>query len=397
MASGSTSFGHDAGSNDPHARLGRTPIGILEMTLRRSRNPVTSKPRTTLKMVAKYVGLTPGTVSAVLNDTPACRSVPERTKQRIFAAARDLEYKPDFWARALRLKRTYTIGVIAAQIGDPYGSVIIGGIEWYLRENGFFFLTMVHRHQDEILESHSKLLIERGAEGLITIDTSIPHSLHVPVVAIAGHRPSDGVTNIVIDHRTAALYVLSHLHELGHRDIAFMKGPDASSDSIDRWQSIVDVSRELGIRIQPELVVDLKNAEGNAASAPEYGYPFAKELLRRKRPFTALFAYNDNSAIAAIRVFQDAGLRVPEDVSVVGFDDIQPASYARPALTTIRQPLQQMGEMAARTILDRIERNAEHVPEIAIEPQLILRNSTGPARTFLPDASFAAARDYSRD
>ncbi|HEX5425941.1 MAG TPA: LacI family DNA-binding transcriptional regulator [Candidatus Acidoferrales bacterium] len=355
------------------------------MTLRTNRDAITSRTRTTLKMVAKHVGLTPGTVSAVLNNTPACRSVPERTKQRIFAAARELNYKPDFWARALRMKRTYTIGVIAAQIGDPYGSVIIGGVERYLRESGFFFLTTVHHHQDELLESHLRLLIERGAEGLITIDTSISHALPVPVVAIAGHRAGDGVTNIVIDHRTAALYALRHLHELGHRDIAFMKGPDSSSDAADRWRSIVHASRNLGTRIQAELVVDLDNAEGNAASAPEYGYPFAEKLLRRNRPFTALFAYNDNSAIAAIRVFQDAGLRVPEDVSVVGFDDIQPASYARPALTTVRQPLQQMGEMAACTILDRIERGAECVPEIAIEPQLVVRKSTAPARAFVPE------------
>lgn len=367
------------------------------MTRRTTRNSTASRPRTTLKMVARHVGLTPGTVSAVLNNTPACRSVPERTKQRIFDAARDLNYKPDFWARALRLKRTYTIGVLAAQIGDPYGSVIIGGIERYLRENGFFFLTMVHRHQEKLLESHSRLLIERGAEGLITIDTSIPHALHVPVVAVAGHRAGEGVTNIVIDHRTAALCALEHLHELGHRNIAFMKGPGSSSDSVDRWRSIVDASRELGMRIQPELVVDLNDAEGNAACAPENGYPFAWELLRRDRSFTAIFAYNDNSAIAAIRVFQDAGLRVPEDVSVIGFDDIQPASYARPALTTIRQPLQQMGEMAAHTILDRIERNAEHVAEIAIEPQLVVRNSTAPARAFVGDTSFAGARGHASD
>ncbi|MGH9735382.1 MAG: LacI family DNA-binding transcriptional regulator [Candidatus Acidiferrales bacterium] len=357
---------------------------------------MTSRTRTTLKMVAKHVGLTPGTVSAVLNNTPACRSVPERTKERIFTAARELNYKPDFWARALRMKRTYTIGVIAAQIGDPYGSVIIGGVERYLRGSGFFFLTMVHRHQDELLESHSRLLIERGAEGLITIDTSISQALSVPVVAIAGHRAGAGVTNIVIDHRTAALYALRHLHELGHRDIAFMKGPDSSSDSVDRWRSIVHASREVGTRIQAELVIDLNDAEGNAASAPEYGYPFAEELLRRRRPFTALFAYNDNSAIAAVRVFQDAGLRVPEDVSVVGFDDIQPASYARPALTTVRQPLQQMGETAARIILDRIERNAEYVPEIAIEPQLVVRKSTAPARGVCAGVPFGAARGHTR-
>lgn len=349
------------------------------MTTRK--DPVRPKhpPAVTLKAVAKRVGLTPGTVSAVLNNSPACRSVPERTKSRIFAAARELNYKPNYLARALRVKRTYTIGVISAEIGDPYGSNVISGIERYLRKNDFFYLTVAHRHDKTLLESYSRLLLERGVEGFITVDTSIDQEPPLPAVAVAGHRPVAGVTNIVLDHRTAVLSALRHLVEQGHKNIAVMKGPVISSDSEIRWNSIVEVSRELGISIDPELVVELYDAHGCAASAPEYGYPFAKELLRRNRPFTALFAYNDNSAIAAVRVFQDAGLRVPQDVSVIGFDDIQPASYTNPTLTTVRQPLEKMGEIAARVILDRIENRGDYVPEIAIEPEFVVRQSTGAA------------------
>jgi LacI family transcriptional regulator, galactose operon repressor len=370
------------------------PIQVAGMVSRKGQDQGESKTksRATLKMVARQVGLTPGTVSAVLNNTRACRSVPERTKQRIFAAARELNYKPDFWARALRLRRTYTIGVIAAEIGDPYGSIVISGVERLLREKQFFFLTTVHRHDEELLLSHSRLLIERGAEGLITIDTSVTRSLPVPTVAVAGHRLMDGVTNIVIDHETGVRQAMQHLTELGHRDIAFMKGPVTSSDSEERWKSIVHITGDLGIPIHADLVVELNDWEGNAARSPEHSYPFAEQLLRRNRPFSALFAYNDNSAIAAIRVFQEAGLRVPEDISVVGFDDIQPASYARPAVTTVRQPLQAMGEMAARTVLERIEGGTRYVPEIAIEPQLIVRKSTTHARAFVPRVPFIAAR-----
>ena len=352
----------------------------------------THKPRTTLKMVARRVGLSPGTVSAVLNNTYACRSVPQRTRERVFAAARELDYKPDFFARALRLKRTYTIGVIAAEIGDPYGSVIISGIEHYLRQKGFFFLITVHRHQQDLLETHSRLLVERGVEGLITIDTSVLEPLPVPVVAIAGHQLAQGVTNISIDHQTAARLALRHLTELGHREIAFMKGPDSSSDARDRWTSIVQVASQLGIAIQPELVFDLNDSQGTAARTPEYGYPFARKLLGRGRPFTALFAYNDNSAIGAMCVFQDAGLRVPEDVSVVGFDDIQPACYARPPLTTVRQPLGEMGAIAARTVVDRIEGTAPYVREITIEPQLVVRKSTSELPAFPSSHLFTAVR-----
>jgi DNA-binding LacI/PurR family transcriptional regulator len=349
------------------------------MTSRNNQADAKHRSPVTLKAVAKHVGLTPGTVSAVLNNSRACRSVPAHTKNRIFAAARELNYTPNFMARALRVRRTYTIGVISADIGDPYGSGVISGIEPYLRERDFFYLTVVHRHEKKLLESYSRLLLERGVEGFITVDTSITEPLPLPTVAVAGHRSVEGVTNIVIDHRTAVQSALQHLSQLGHRDIAFMKGPATSSDTEDRWGTIMQVARELGIRVQPELNVELNDSEGRAARTPEYGYPFAKELLARNRPFTALFAYNDCSAIAAIRVFQDAGLRVPEDISVVGFDDIQASAYMSPSLTTVRQPLEKMGEIAASTILDRVENRGEYVPEIAIEPEFVVRQSTGKA------------------
>jgi DNA-binding LacI/PurR family transcriptional regulator len=358
---------------------GQVGDGAISMTVRKAHDTAVKHVPVTLKAVAERVGLTPGTVSAVLNNSPAARSVPEHTKNRIFTAARELNYKPNYLARALRVKRTYTIGVMASEIGDPYGSTVISGIENYLRKHDYFYLTVVHRHDKKLFESHAQLLLERGVEGVITIDTSILHSLPLPAVAVAGHRSVEGVTNIVIDHREAALLVLQHLVELGHRDIALMQGPSTSSDSGARWQSIADVAKQLGIRVDPERTIQLDDVTGLAARAPEYGYAFVKKFLERRPSFTALFAYNDNSAIAAMRVIQDAGLRIPEDVSLVGFDDIQAAAYTNPALTTVRQPLAKMGEIAARTLLDRIERRGEYVPEIAIEPELIVRESTGPA------------------
>jgi DNA-binding LacI/PurR family transcriptional regulator len=272
-----------------------------------------------------------------------------------------------------------TIGVMAPEVADAYGSLIISGIERHLRANGFFYLTVAHRHDEELVESYLRLLLERGVEGFITVNTSIVREPPLPTVAVAGHRHFAGVTNVVLDHKAAAFSALRHLLENGHRDFAFMKGPVISSDTEDRWRSIVEASRELGIRIHPDLVVELNDPQGCAARAPEYAYPFAKKLLSRNRAFSALFAFNDNSAVAAISVLQDAGLRVPEDVSLIGFDDIQLASYSNPTLTTVRQPLQKMGEIAARTLLDRIENRSEYVAEIAVEPELIVRHSTGPA------------------
>jgi DNA-binding LacI/PurR family transcriptional regulator len=331
-----------------------------------------TKTAVTLRSVAEDVGLTASTVSAVLNNSSASRSVPERTKNRILAAARDLNYRPNFLARSLRVRRTYTIGAILAEIGDAYASVVISGMERYLREQNFFFLTVAHRHDKNLLATYSTMLLERGVEGFITVDTSLTERPPLPTVAVAGHRRIEGVTNIVLDHRRAASLALQHLVDLGHEKIAFMKGSTARADSDDRWNAICEVAPELGIRMRPELIVQLEGDD----PTPNLGYPFAKQLLARKQPFTALFAYNDISAIGSIRAFLEAGLRVPDDLSVVGFDDIQNSAYISPPLTTVRQPMQKMGGIAASALLDRIEGRMKYVAEIAIEPELVVRRSS---------------------
>ena len=326
----------------------------------------------TLRAVAEHVGLTPGTVSAVLNNAPSSRSIPQHTKNRILAAAREMNYRPNFFAQSLRKKRTYTIGVIVEEIGDAYGSMVISGIEQYLRQKNYFFLTVVHRHDPDLLARYAQILMERGVEGFITVDMQLREAPAMPTVAVAGHRTFPGVTNIVLDHRHAAYVALHHLQQLGHKDIAFMKGQPFSSDSEDRWRAICDVARDLQVDIRPELTVQIDIDD----PTPQLGYPFAKKLLERRVPFTALFAYNDISAIGAIRAFQEEGLRVPQDVSVVGFDDIQGAAYNTPSLTTVRQPLVRMGSIAAQTLLERIEGRADYPSEIAIEPELVVREST---------------------
>jgi len=329
----------------------------------------------TLKAVAQHLGLTPGTVSAVLNDSPSARSIPQETKNRIRAAAKELNYRPNFFARTLRNKRTYTIGVIAEEIGDSYSSPIISGIEQFLRQRDYFFLTVVHRHDVALLSRYSQLLSERGVEGIITVDTTVQEAPSLPTVAIAGHKKIKGITNVVLDHTKAAVLALGHLKELRHERIAFMKGNPISSDSSDRWDAICRVAAEMGIKIDPDLTIQIDADD----PTPRLGYPIAKQLLARQKPFTALFAYNDISAIGAIRAIQEQGLRVPQDISVMGFDDIPGANFYSPSLTTVRQPLSRMGEVAAQALLDRIEGKKEYLPEIAIEPELVVRESTAKA------------------
>ena len=144
----------------------------------------------TLRQVADRVGLSRGTVSAVLNDSPAARAIPKHTKERIRAAAEDLNYRPNFFARTLRNKRTFTIGVIAEEIGDPYGAMVISGIESFLSARKYFFLTVVHRHNPETLQQYTSMLLARGVEGLITVDTSVTQSPPLPSYRFSCRLPS---------------------------------------------------------------------------------------------------------------------------------------------------------------------------------------------------------------
>jgi LacI family transcriptional regulator len=172
---------------------------------------------------------------------------------------------------------------------------------------------------------------------------------------------------------------------LGHRRIAFFKGQPTSSDTEDRSRAIIEAAAALGLELRPELTLQLSGEESGEAFSPddafEEGYAFARKLLDRKVPFTALFAFDDASAIGAIRAFLDAGVRVPDDVSVVGFDDIQSAAFHNPRLTTVRQPLREMGQTAARVLLERLS-GGESLEDrfVVLQPQLIIRDSTAEAR-----------------
>jgi DNA-binding LacI/PurR family transcriptional regulator len=155
----------------------------------------------------------------------------------------------------------------------------------------------------------------------------------------------------MLDHNVAARMALRHLYDLGHRRVAFMEGQRYSLDSEARWRSIFSIAREIGIIVRPELCIFL---EENLWS-PALGYPAVRDLLSRTRDFTAIFCFNDTSALGAIRAIQDAGLTCPYDISVIGFDDIVVAEYFNPRLTIVRQPLYKMGSAAAELLIKRIQ------------------------------------------
>ena len=332
----------------------------------------------TLKQLAELLGLAPATISLVLNNSRVADTIPQETKNRIFEAVEKYKYRPSFFARSLRAQRSFTIGVIVPEVSEGYSASVISGVEDHLLQEGYFYFVASHHHRPDLVDEYPRLFLERSVDGIIAVDTPWTLSLSVPVVTISGHNRVNGVSNIILDHSRAAEIALEHLWQLGHRKIAFIKGQEFSSDTEVRWSSIEHKAHQIGLDISPLLVAQL---QGDSPT-PVPGYEATKRLLGARRKFTALFAFNDISAMGAIRALRERGLRVPQDVSVVGFDDIQSAAYQNPALTTVRQPLRKMGRTAAETLLRRISRaRSEEDGETMVEPELIVRDTTCPPAT----------------
>lgn len=327
-----------------------------------------------LKDLARHLGLSPTTLSVVLNNSPKAVSIPEETKNRIFVAARELNYRPNYLARSLRVQKTNTIGVIVPELSDGYSAMVLNGVESVLSKEEYFYLTASHLHREELLEEIPRLLLERQVEGIIAVDTPIRFEPTIPIVNISGQVDIKGVTNVVLNHRHAAELGIGHLYNFGHRRIAALKGQEFSSDTMIRWSTINEAVNKRGISLDPLLSAQL---QGDSPS-PEVGYTAMKSVLANGEHFTAVFAFNDISAIGAIRALEEMGLRVPADVSVLGFDDIYAAAFHNPPLTTIRQPLFEMGSIAAATLLERVRNTStEDVPRtISVEPTIVVRQST---------------------
>ncbi|MEW5978241.1 MAG: LacI family DNA-binding transcriptional regulator [Acidobacteriota bacterium] len=335
-----------------------------------------------LKDLAAHVSLSPTTVSMVLNGTPGASAIPQETKDRIFEAARQFNYRPNYIARSLRAQRTYTLGVLVPEVSDGYSALVLSGAEDHLLQAGYFYFVASHRHRPELIERYPQMFLERCAEGLIVIDTPQRRPFPLPVVSVSGHEDTTGVTNIVLNHERAAALAIEHLVELGHRRIAVIKGQHFSSDTEVRWRAVREAALHFSVPIHSALVSQL---EGDSPS-PETGYVAAQKLLASGIFFTALFAFNDISAIGAIRALREAGRRVPEEVSVIGFDDVHAAAFHHPALTTIRQPLYEMGRVAAEQLLLRIARGPEapFAEVLTVEPELVVRETTTSATSLDP-------------
>lgn len=266
-----------------------------------------------------------------------------------------------------------TVGILATEFSEGYFTLVMNGVEQTLTASNYFYFSALHYNRQQLVDEYSRLFGERSVEGLLLVSTPLPTVINCPIVTVSGHVPQDGVTNVVLDHHKAAALALKYLKQLGHRKIAFLRGWSFNIDSDERWLSIVSIAAELGIPVDPRLCSTLELH----SSSPQTGYEPIQQLLQRTRDFTAIFCFNDLAAIGAMRALYDAGLHVPRDVSVIGFDDITGANFTIPRLTTVCQPLFEMGSIAANTLISRIENPDRDYPnQILIEPSLTVREST---------------------
>jgi len=342
----------------------------------------------TIRDVAERSGFSSATVSIVLNNAPLARYIPDTTKGRIQRAASHLGYRPNLFARSLRGRRSQTVGVMVFDMTDPYCTLVLRGIENTLYQSSFLpILTDVHNERSRF-ERYLEMLLDRRIEGLvvlanwlfvdITVLTDLEKS-NIPTATVGRELKNDKISSVIVDNTAGARAALQHLHSLGHRKIAFIRGPRQLFDTEPRWRGVRTLARERSLELESRLIVDLPES-GDPFSSFEQGYKLTEELLHRRRPFTALMAFDDMTAFGAIRALSKAGIRVPDQCSVVGFDDVAPAALYSPALTTVRQPMEVMGTAAATIVLEAITAAQEKKPIRTIHrrivPELIVRDST---------------------
>jgi LacI family transcriptional regulator len=342
----------------------------------------------TMRDVAHETGFSPATVSIVLNNAPLARYIASTTRKKIEETAKRLGYRPNAMARFLRSKRSQSIGVMLFDVTDPFCTPVLRGIENALYPLSYLAIFADAQNNRERFERYLEMLLERHVDGLIVVANWLFVDIHVladlnkreiPAATIGWKLPQDRISSLMVDNEAGGRLAFEHLYQLGHRRIAFIRGPKRLIDSGPRWRGIQKFAQSVGYEIDPDLVVTLPDVF-DPNSGFENGIRLTEELLRRKKEFTALLTFDDLTALGAVRALAKAGIKVPENCSVVGFDDVALAALSAPALTTVRQPLETMGSTAVNIVMDAIKAGHENRDWTAVSqklhPELVIREST---------------------
>jgi DNA-binding LacI/PurR family transcriptional regulator len=333
-----------------------------------------------IKDIARAAKVSHPTVSRALSNSPLVKG---ETAKRIREIAASLGYRPSAIARSLATKRTNRIGVVVTSIADPFIADVISGVEEAANDHGYsVFLANSNANPDrEVKVVHS--FHERRVDGILVTASRVGalyvpllSQLKVPIVLINNQHPDETdefIYSVTIDNIKASNEVMHHLIGLGHKRIAYIGDRGGFQSDIERFAGYRQGLAFAGYQFSPELVV---HGDGK----PEGGGQAMERLLRLPNPPTAVFCYNDMSALGALRVLQGHGIKVPEDLSLVGFDDLAIASYTSPLLTTVHQPKQQMGRMAMDIMIKLLSR-IDSKTNIKVEGELIVRESTAPPKS----------------
>ena len=345
--------------------------------------------RVTLADVARESGFSSSTVSIVLNEAPLSRYVAAKTKLLIKETSKRLGYRPDAFARSLRGRRSLTIGIMVFDISDPFCTLILTGIQRALEPTRYLPIIMDAHNEPKQFERYLEMLLERRLEALIIVanwlfvDIKMLGDLEkerIPMVMVGRSMPIGSMGSVMVDNDAGGYAALKHLYELGHREIAFIRGPLQLADSSKRWEGMLRFAQEVDLPLRKELIADLPNASDPNSGFHE-GYRLTKELLVTGKPFSALAAFDDLTAFGVMRALREKGVSVPKKCSVIGFDDVPHAALTSLGLTTVRQPMEEMGRIATERVLREIderdqmsEKQGEHSLMV---PDVVIRESTG--------------------
>lgn len=336
-------------------------------------------PKVTLHDVAERAKVHPSTVSRALSPVIS-REVSEATRMKVLEVAAELGYRPNVVARGLRQGRTGTVGVVITDFEHLFNAPVLRGIEAGLEEGGFMPLVTETHDSSARLERALDHLAGRRADAVIVTASRYGDKAVVaqaakflPVILTVRSLPGTRLPTIAHDDHRGGLLAARHLVSLGHRRIAQLGGARDVSSFVQRRRGFGTGLREAGLSVEGREL---------AARVPsvDEGYRMGTELLRSVDvPPTALFAHNDLIAAGAIDAFAETGLRCPEDISVVGYDDMVLADHLNPPLTTVRLPSFQLGRLAAQVTRSLLDRPGTPAPRISLPPELVVRSSTAPA------------------
>jgi DNA-binding LacI/PurR family transcriptional regulator len=342
----------------------------------------------TLLDIARACGCSISTASIVLSEAPLSQNVATTTREKIRAMAQQLGYHPDAFARSLRRRRSQTIGVLAYDLSDPFCIPIVRGIQERLQPASYLPLLMDAQTRRALFDDYLQMILERRADGVIVIaswifdETDLLADIeknHVPIIIVSRDLTARGISSVLVDNEAGGALAMHHLHKLGHRRIAVIRGPEQLFDSGPRWAGVQRAADEAGIRLDPRLTFQLPSLV-DPTSSFQGGLECARQMLASGRTFSAVLAFDDLAALGVLRGLTEAGLRVPEDCSVLGFDDVLPAAVSTPGITTIRQPLNEVGHLAADLMLQAmLGREKGSPPQLKLhqaQPELVTRMST---------------------